>query len=285
MTQMQQQSVPLPEEDLYHADMPVGDVLRRAREHYGQTCQDIQRALRIGSAQIRAIESGDMDQLPGRVYAIGFVRSYAEYLGMDGDKMVALFKAQYGRKATDPGLDFPVAASETKMPPLWLVGASLAVVILVTVVLVSFLNADRADVTRVPDVKDVISLGNAEVSGDVFGPFIPLGFDPNAEITAVEQHIKPEGIILTMTENSWVEIKDKGGKVLVSQVLQAGDQYVMPPRSDLTMSLGNAGGVRLEIDGQALKPLGKLGTVMRNIPLDLEYLQKTYTTSSSETTE
>ncbi|MBU0859077.1 MAG: helix-turn-helix domain-containing protein, partial [Alphaproteobacteria bacterium] len=77
-------------------DMTVGEILRRTRLHYGQSLTDVESILRIRAAQLQALEDGRIDLLPGRVYAIGFVRAYAEYLGLDGEKMVHLFKAQAG---------------------------------------------------------------------------------------------------------------------------------------------------------------------------------------------
>ena len=84
-------------------------------------------------------------------------------------------------------------------------------------------------------------------------------------------------IILNIVQNSWVEIKDETGKTLVAKVLKAGDQYYVPDRPDLRMSLGNAAGVQLEVGGQKLLPLGGQGQVRKNIPLDADFLKKTYT--------
>ena len=90
------------------------------------------------------------------------------------------------------------------------------------------------------------------------------------------QVAEPRGIILNILQNSWVEIRDDSGKAVLSRVLKAGDQYFVPDRPDLTMALGNAGGVAIEVDGQALSFLGKEGQVRRNIPLDAQKLKNLY---------
>jgi cytoskeleton protein RodZ len=84
------------------------------------------------------------------------------------------------------------------------------------------------------------------------------------------------GITLNILKNSWVEIRGKDGQSVVSRVLKAGDRYYVPDRPDLTISLGNAGGVELEVDGQKLRPLGAEGDVKRNVPLDAASLKKNY---------
>ena len=275
MTHAMAQKPALDADDLYYTDMPVGEILRRAREHYRQSLPDIERALRIKMPQIQAIEQGDVENLPGRVYAIGFVRSYAEYLGLDGDKMVMLFKSQYGRKTSDPELDFPVGAAESKLPPLWLLGACVAAVILMSALWWTFKGSERTEITHIPDVAAALSYDNATLSEESYGPYIPKGYDSSVEVKVVEEAV-PEGVTLTMTQKSWVEIRDQQGKTLASQFLKKGDQYFVPNRPDLSMSLGNAAGVSLDIDGKTVGSMGKSGEVLRDVPLDLDYLQKTY---------
>lgn len=283
----------LNEEELYYTDMSVGEILRRTRTHYGQSLADIERALHIRASQIEAIEKGSVEHLPGRVYAIGFVRSYSEYLGLDGDKMVHLFKAQAGGKTSRPELDFPVAASDSKTPPVWIVAASFMMAVLILAGWWGSQSRDRTLVNEIPEVPEELK---AEMEIDIpaidtepMGPFQPEDVAPAAgDAYAVDasppvaaQQALPEepvieGILLNITENSWVEIRDQSGNALVSRVLQAGDQYFVPDRPDLSMSLGNAGGVQLEVDGQPLRPLGAIGEIRRDISLDANALKTRY---------
>jgi cytoskeleton protein RodZ len=109
-----------------HTDLPVGEILRRTRLQYNLSLTDVEGALRIRALQLGAIESGKLEQLPGRVYAIGFVRAYSEFLGLDGNKMVHLFKVQSVGNRNRPELSFPVPASESKLPNFFILGGSLA---------------------------------------------------------------------------------------------------------------------------------------------------------------
>lgn len=104
------------------SDLSVGEILRRERMRYGKTLEDVEAMLRIRIAYLEAIEQGDHTRLPGRVYAIGFVRSYAEYLGLDGAKIIAMFKRQATatNSGASPELNFPVAASERRVASPWL---------------------------------------------------------------------------------------------------------------------------------------------------------------------
>ncbi|MCD8520169.1 MAG: DUF4115 domain-containing protein [Alphaproteobacteria bacterium] len=84
---------------------------------------------------------------------------------------------------------------------------------------------------------------------------------------------RTDGITLNVIDNSWVEIKDESGKAIVSRMLKKGDQYFVPNRPDLKMSLGNAGGIEIIMEGKTLPPLGKKGEVRRNLSLDMKVLK------------
>lgn len=262
----------LPEELEKYADLEVGDILRRTRLHYGQSLDDIERALRIRESQIDAIEKGDVEKLPGRVYAIGFVRTYAEYLGLDGDKIVHLFKAQYmDTNMARHQLSFPVPASETRTPPIWLILVSIAVAIMI---LVAWGIKNTPQRKAVEDIQDVPHEITERIEADVLpAPIVEQVEEASIMAREAADIEQPKGIILNLLDKSWVEIRDQNGKAIVSDVLNQGDQYFVPDNPGLTMSLGNAGAVEILVDGRALKPLGKEGDVQRDIPLDTTYLK------------
>ncbi|MFO0110504.1 MAG: helix-turn-helix domain-containing protein [Alphaproteobacteria bacterium] len=69
----------------------VGPYLRGLREHYKLSAQDVSARLHSRVKYIQAIELGDIEQLPGKVYARGHIASYAEFLGVDPDQTVEKF--------------------------------------------------------------------------------------------------------------------------------------------------------------------------------------------------
>lgn len=71
-------------------------MLREARESLGRNLADAAIELRIRLAYLESIEAGRLDELPGRTYASGFVRSYANFLGLDANEVVKRFQAASG---------------------------------------------------------------------------------------------------------------------------------------------------------------------------------------------
>lgn len=265
-------------------DMTVGEILRRTRIHYEQAVDDIERVLHIKAAQINAIEADDFKKLPGPVYAAGFIRSYSEYLGLDGDKMVSLFKSQSGSKPVKPDLHLPIVVNDARNANIGLIGVSVIVAVGILVLWSNISQDDRRIVDSVPHVPATIRAESAPAASPAqvtkTADASPAG-PPQPAVTtnttvAAAPAVQTDGIILKIVQNSWVEIKDSTGKAVVSRVLKAGDKYFVPARPDLTMSLGNSGGVRLEIDGKELQGLGTKGEVLRNIPLDIEILKKKF---------
>ncbi len=95
----------------------LGSDLRTARVKLGEDIQTIATALNIRAAHLEALESGDIGALPGRAYALGFVRSYATYLGLDSDASVARFKLETDRQEEEAAaLAFPEANQDVRMP-------------------------------------------------------------------------------------------------------------------------------------------------------------------------
>jgi len=235
--------------------MTVGEILLRAREYYGLTRLDIERAIRIRESLITAIETGDIESLPGRAYAIGFVRSYAEYLQLDGDQIVALYKTRDLCDKRNPVLNFPEAAPEKRLPSKLIMAGSFVAILLAVAAGVVVTAQDRSMVEDVPAVMAEIATKNTA--------FTPEAIEPAAGTPSTNS-----GIILNVREDSWVEIKDASGKEIVSRVLNAGDRYFVPERADLVMSLGNAGAIDVSVHGQDLPPLGQGGDILRDVRLE-----------------
>lgn len=71
----------------------IGEDLRRRREARGITLEEAQAATKIRGRYLRALEEGEPQAIPGEVYVKGFLRAYAEYLGLDGPAFVERYKA------------------------------------------------------------------------------------------------------------------------------------------------------------------------------------------------
>ncbi|RTR19803.1 helix-turn-helix domain-containing protein [Azospirillum griseum] len=94
----------------------VAQTLRDARLAMGHELRDVATMLRIRYPYLQAIEDGRYQDLPGSAYAAGFLRSYAEYLGLDPVDIVARYKAEAAGAMRDQELYLPTPATEERIP-------------------------------------------------------------------------------------------------------------------------------------------------------------------------
>ena len=66
-------------------------------------------------------------------------------------------------------------------------------------------------------------------------------------------------------QDSWVQVRDAGGELLLTRVLRAGEIYRVPDEPGLTLVTGNAGGLEILVDGESLGIMGPVGKVRRDV--------------------
>jgi cytoskeletal protein RodZ len=105
-----------PYEPTVHSGRDIGEALRAVREHRGLTLEEVAEATRVRRAYLAAIEDLRLELLPSRPFTIGYIRSYAEALGLDPEEAVYRFKAD--EPVLDEPLREPVGVHEDRDPRL-----------------------------------------------------------------------------------------------------------------------------------------------------------------------
>src|SRR6185312_474253 len=124
----------------------VGEILRSQRQAHGISLEEIATILRIRPAFLSALEQGRHDLLPGSTYAIGFVRTYADHLGLDGVALVNQFKREAAGIDRRTTLTFPSPAPDGRVPGFW----PLSVAVLALLVIAGGWYVLRGDLTPLP---------------------------------------------------------------------------------------------------------------------------------------
>lgn len=132
----------------------VSKLLEKAREEAGLTLRDVANALNIRYVYLEALEAGHYDKLPGKAYAVGFLRTYAHHLGLDVAEILLRFKQEEAVSDPNTELVFPTPVPEGKVP-----GGALIVVSIVAVAMAygawSFLSDEEMAVADlVPPVPE-----------------------------------------------------------------------------------------------------------------------------------
>ncbi len=107
----------------------VGTILSRARKKRGEELTTIAETIRIRRILLEALESDAHDQLPGGIYTIGFVRSYANYLKLDAKAIEAQWRQEAEALTQRPEYSFPTPTLERRLPGIASMVFGLAILI------------------------------------------------------------------------------------------------------------------------------------------------------------
>lgn len=94
----------------------IGQVLRDTRLSQSKNIQEVSQILRIRQIYLDAIENNDFAQLPGKIYIIGFIKTYAEYLQLDSEEIIRAYKSGDLVETINTDLVFPTIVPEDGMP-------------------------------------------------------------------------------------------------------------------------------------------------------------------------
>jgi len=94
----------------------LGAILQGAREASGESIEEVSLVLRINWRYLQALEEGKFDELPGAAYAIGFIRTYADYLNIDSADLIVQYKELNGTSHVKSSLVFPEPMPESGFP-------------------------------------------------------------------------------------------------------------------------------------------------------------------------
>jgi cytoskeletal protein RodZ len=239
------------------ADGPAraGALLREARERSGRSIDECASALRSRSMQIEALERGDLGIFGGDVYARGFLRSYARLVGVAEHVVLDL----HGQ---DPTFEAPFATVPAPMRlrrgvPGWLV-AILAVVAVAGVLATVLTFGGR----RAPEVVEAVDPG---VDAPDASAETPEAVPPAPAAPPVPEPVvgPPIDLVLAFEATSWLEVLVDGLVLEPGALIRAGETLRFTGQEEIVLRFGNAGGVRVEANGEDLGALGRSGQVLR----------------------
>ena len=269
----------------------VGMELRAARMRLGLALPDVAAKLCVRPSFLEAVEDGRFADLPGPVYAVGFARAYAALLGLDAAAVARRFRAEPDAAAQKAELDFPAPVPDRGVP------AGVAVLLGTLLAVAAYAGWYRFSDDPSPPAVQALPERLAPLAGrppaDPPPPAAAVPVEPPAPATPVPSPppslepapplavtpppAAPPGdesrILLRANADAWVQVRERGGHVLLNRVLRGGESWAVPNGPALLLTTGNAGGTELLVDGETAPPLGPPGAVRRDIALEPDGLR------------
>ena len=229
----------------------VGARLREAREARSMELRDIAATTKISIGALEAIEQNDFDPLPGGIFTRAFVRAYASEVGLDPEQTTRDFMAQAPVDAAHDA----ARIQDGQMPSAKQVVETLfkLLVVGVPVAAVVFFGL-RGMPARSPDPGNAAAVVEAVPEPAAPPPPAPV----EIEEAAVVQ--EPLAILLRPRGESWVSLTIDG-EVVVSRIMQAGEEESFEAEDEITLNIGNAGQFDFTINGLSARSLGGDGEV------------------------
>ncbi|WP_406678481.1 helix-turn-helix domain-containing protein [Moorella sp. ACPs] len=233
----------------------VGEVLRSARQAKGLSLREVEEATKIRLRYLEALENGEYNQLPGRVYALGFVRSYARYLGLDVQAVVQQFKQEYPTEEDNSPVEeqrLPARGYAREKRRHWLLVPAVLLVLWGINWLYNHYRPsfDQSASPPQPQVTEPAPVTPAPQQPVTQPP--PVGTTP--QVQGVEVKVRASG-------DCWMGAEVDGKKDFAG-ILKAGESRVLQGKEKITVTLGSAGAVEVTINGQVQPPLGRVGDVV-----------------------
>jgi hypothetical protein len=131
----------------------IGTSLRQARQHRALGIPDVERETRIRAKYLTALEEERFDVLPGLAYVRGFLRTYAEFLGLDGNLLVDEFNQRFAPPEDElppiqpTGLGFGRGSRRFGQPMLGVLTVALAFAV-IAVWQLGFTSAERTPIPQ-----------------------------------------------------------------------------------------------------------------------------------------
>lgn len=303
-----QESTNMQPEDLILASFrDVGQTLAEARQEQNLTIKQVAAKIHIRQRYLLDLEEGRLSDLPGRVYILGFIRTYAKLLDLDSEELIRRISRlpnmpDYARSQ----VPIPMHAEDQPSRPILI----LSVIFIFILSLAGYFLLKPSPVE--PSVlTDTASTHHTQQSISNEERFAGLPVEGNgeqggepkvlpAELQAGStSYLQPKIIYpkelpsvvgstipsktlgnlqqspsikspvsLKASEPSWVEVRDGDGRVIFMKVMRGGEEYVVPDRPGVVISTGNSGGINIFVGDRKLPSLGARGVVKRGIRLD-----------------
>jgi len=236
------------------SDSSFGQLLRQAREDRGLTLEQAEEETKIRKFYLRALEEDNFSVMPAQVYAVGFVRNYCLFLGINEQEMIHRYKQLTGGTKQEEEPSTPTVPTYQDKPPfISRVSSKNMAAALIFLVLALWLGSYVTDY-----------LANREIGEQPPTTKPPTNVQkPPTKPTEKPPVIQPQEvkIVLTGTGTCWYQVQVDNGAP-EQGMLQKGQIKEYIGKEKIVLRLGNAGGATVKVNEQEPTYLGASGEVV-----------------------
>ena len=237
----------------------VGEYLRAGRLSSGISLEQISEDTRISVMQLEALEDEAFERLPGGVFNVSFARQYAMAVGIDEDEAAARLKA-----ASSENVAVPFSLESSTKSPLLMQSAASRFASALWGAVDEYAGALAGFVVAALLIGLGIFWYNQSLDSAV-EIAQATAQESTVEEVAYKMPLPPEAAIqleLRVTDKVWVRAL-ADGKPVLERILHPGESRPIEAEAQVYLSVGNAGGITLALNGETLPSFGGRGQVRR----------------------
>lgn len=245
----------------------IGNTLREARLRKGLGVLECEDQTKIRAKYLRALEDEEFDALPSGTYVRGFLKTYADFLGLDSQLVIDEHDSRFGGPDDSSGDSTPGKSRKrsrrrgggrSEVQLLWLaIGGVMGVALLVWM----GAGGGAADTQPLPQPAAVEADGEIAALAAADGDVQPAASEPGVAGEGPRQVI----IVLTGRDGgSWLQVRGGSaeGREVFRGTLRAGEERRFGVQRGLWIRIGNTGGVGIEVDGEEQSVAGGVADVL-----------------------
>ena len=247
----------------------VGHLLVEARERMGLSVDEVASRLRLMPRQVQALESGNVDALPGPAFVRGFLRNYAKLLEIDAEPLLEACRV-HGPELSPSQISLHsenilIAGRERKGFTIYLAAIGMVVLLLVAWFAYMDFASEKAappqpgpaeiphelpDTAVAPQPLDVLPAPLPESVPPAPTPAAPAA--PQGAAVEPAATVNTAKLVLTPTQTSWISVTDRDGKSLFNGNVLTGSSETISGTPPLKLVIGNAAGMQLTFNGSTV---------------------------------
>jgi cytoskeleton protein RodZ len=238
--------------------LQIGQFLKQKREEKGLSVEDVSKALFLRKSLIEAIESGNWDRLPHKIYVRGYVREYGLFLKVSEELAASLVETKQEpplpvSKPRIPKLHkLSLRMSGTEKSPWKRVPKSVFIYPAIFILAIAFFIVDRTD------RGNEVTTPKVENSGGI--PANAVGSGKENKIVQDVPEVKR--VMITCHERAWVSVVIDGTEKK-EFMMSPQEMIMLNGKERFDILVGNAGGVKIFLNGKDTEFTGKNGEVKR----------------------
>ena len=228
-----------------------GERLKREREMREVSPTEITNATRISGRFLEALENEDWGKLPGGIFNRGFVRAIARYLGLDEESLLAEYDLAHGEQKIEAPAPYE---NPIPRPPKWI---PILGILVFLGILMGLVYAGRYGWRRYAAHRAAIQSSTSILKSQ---PTSSAARDEAADPPATSSSPASSSLELSVSTSAATHVRIVGdGKLLLDTELLAGDTRRFSATQRFEVTAGDSSAVLLELNGQAMPPLGAPG--------------------------